>query len=428
VKILLSFALAASLPAADIAVGISRVDISPPTGHAMAGYAARKQLSTGVHDPLYATVLVLKAAGQSIAIVTADLHSGHSARLESEAAKRFGIAHVLLACSHTHAGPVTTAPAAYGLQISNLKFGDDDPWWRSTEDKLIAAVGEAASKAAPARLGVGLGSVYIGHNRRRVLPDSKVEMFWRNAEKVPTSPVDPEITILRVDAPDGTPRAILVNYSCHPTVLGPDNLEISADYVGAMRAYVEKKFPGATVLFANGAIGDINPYLDKQPMNDGPWEAVRWTGETLGEAVAKVMPRIKTAPESKLQFTSKLHTFDHRFNAGEHVNVAMGVGMLGDAKAATCFVSISGDPFVEHQIRLRDRDDCAHTLLFSHTSTLGTPHMRYLPTIRAASEGGYGADSSTFIEPGAGEILVDRAIVQLLKFQGRLKLVPDLRY
>jgi hypothetical protein len=419
---------ATTLTAADIKVGVARTDITPPAGHAMAGYGARKLLSTGTHDPLYATVLVLKSDTESLVIVTADLHSCHSARVESEAAKKFGIANVLLACSHTHAGPVTTAPAAYGLQIPGLKFGDDDPWWRSTEDKLIAALGEAARTLAPARLGVGTGSVYIGHNRRRVLPDGKVEMFWRNAEKVPTSPVDPTITILRVDGADSKPRVILVNYSCHPTVLGPDNLQISADYVGTMRAYLEKQFPGATVLFANGAIGDINPYLDKQPVNDNPWGAVRWTGETLGEAAAKVISRIKTAPESKLQFISKVHTFDHRFAANERVNIAMGVGMLGDAKNSTCFVSLSADPFVEHQIRLRDRDDCTHTLLFSHTSTKGVPHARYLPTIRAASEGGYGADSSTFAEPGAGEILIDRAIVQLLKFQGRLKPVPDLRY
>src|SRR5437879_4406152 len=140
-RLLLGIAFAASLQSADIQVGVSRVDISPPAGHAMAGYGARKQLSTGVHDPLYATVLVLKSTDQSIAIATLDLHSGHSARIESEAAKKFGITNVLLACSHTHSGPVTTAPAAYGLQIPGLKFGDDDPWWRSTEDKIIAAIG-----------------------------------------------------------------------------------------------------------------------------------------------------------------------------------------------------------------------------------------------------------------------------------------------
>lgn len=424
----LGLAVVASLHAANISVGVARLEITAPSPHAMAGYAARTKLSTGAHDTLYATAMVLKSDTMSLAIVTLDLHSGHSARVESEVAKRFGIANVLLACSHTHAGPVTTAPSTYGLQIPDLKFGDDDIWWRSTEDRIITAIGEAASRAVPGRMGVGMGNVYIGHNRRRVLPDGKVEMFWRNAEKIPTSPVDPEITILRVDGVDGKPRVILINYACHPTVLGPDNLQLSADYVGAMRDYLEKQFPSARVLFANGAIGDINPYFDKQPITENPWEAVRWTGETLGEAVAKVIPRIKTKLESKLQFTAKVHTFDHRFNAGEQVNIAMAVGMLGDAKNSTCFVSLSADPFVEHQIRLRDRDDCTHTLMFSHTSTKGVAHARYLPTIRAASEGGYGADSSTFAEPGAGEILIDRAIVQLLKFQGRLKPVPDLRY
>ena len=38
-------------------------------------------------------------------------------------------------------------------------------------------------------------------------------------------------------------------------------------------------------------------------------------------------------------------------------------------------------------------------------------YFGYLPTIKAASEGGYGAASAaTWIEPGAGEIMVDHAL------------------
>jgi hypothetical protein len=33
---------------------------------------------------------------------------------------------------------------------------------------------------------------------------------------------------------------VLVNYACHPAVLGRDNLEYSADYVGVMARTVEE--------------------------------------------------------------------------------------------------------------------------------------------------------------------------------------------
>jgi hypothetical protein len=39
----------------------------------------------------------------------------------------------------------------------------------------------------------------------------------------------------------------------------------------------------------------------------------------------------------------------------------------------------------------------------------------YLPTIRAAVEGGYGADYNTTVEVGTGEMLVDRSVVKNLR-------------
>jgi hypothetical protein len=397
------------LLAAEFLAGTSRVEITPPPGHAMAGYDARKGVGTRKHDPLYATVLVLKTPETGIALITLDLRAANSARVDAEVMKRFRIANTLLAASHTHSGPDQR---------------EDDPWWIDAQNKMIDAVGEAVRNLAPARIGAGTGQVYLGHNRRRVRPDGSVEMLWRNSQKIPTSPVDPTITMLRIDDAAGEPRAILVNYACHPTVLGPLNLEYSSDYVGAMRETLERQFPSARVLFTIGGAGDINPYLDKQPPDENPWQAVKETGETLGAAAAKIVPRIATRVPNRMQFTAKAHTFDHRFEAGKNVDVALGVGLIDEIG----IVTLSGEPFVDHQIRLRDRSDCRTTLLFGLTSTKGVGNVRYLPTIRAASEGGYGGDSATLVEPGAGEILIDRAIVQLLKFMGRLKPVPDLRY
>ena len=67
--------------AAEISAGVARVEITPPVGHPMGGYAARQGPSTSVHDPLFATVLLLKADGLSVAIVSCDLLSFPSERI-----------------------------------------------------------------------------------------------------------------------------------------------------------------------------------------------------------------------------------------------------------------------------------------------------------------------------------------------------------
>jgi hypothetical protein len=55
----------------------------------------------------------------------------------------------------------------------------------------------------------------------------------------------------------------------------------------------------------------------------------------------------------------------------------------------------------------------------------GSEWIGYVPTIRAAGEGGYGAGYNTRIEVGAGEAMIDRAIVHLFKLQGKLKPSPS---
>jgi len=100
----LSSVLLLSLPlaAAEYRAGIARVDITPPIGHEMGGYAARKHGATGIHDPLYATVLVIESGGNSIALITCDLRSFVSTRLGK---------NTVVSVSHTHSGPHTHACA-----------------------------------------------------------------------------------------------------------------------------------------------------------------------------------------------------------------------------------------------------------------------------------------------------------------------------
>ena len=69
--------LGVTVPAAggSLRAGVAKVDITPPAGLFMWGYALRKSPATGVLDPLEARVLVLDDSHTRIAFVAVDL--GH---------------------------------------------------------------------------------------------------------------------------------------------------------------------------------------------------------------------------------------------------------------------------------------------------------------------------------------------------------------
>jgi neutral ceramidase len=390
--------------AAQYRAGIARVDITPPVGHDMGGYAARKHGSTGIHDPLYATVLVIESGGNSIALITCDLRSFVSTRVGQLAAERYGIKTTLINVSHTHSGPLT-----WELR---------SPWYAQAEDKMVDAIGLARKSMFPATLEIATGEIYLGHNRR--LKDGK--MWWRNAEALPSHPLDPTVTALLVKD-QGKTKAVLVNYACHPSILGPDNYDYSADYPGAMRRTIESQIPGATALFIQGGAGDINPYHDKEPVAT-QFQAVDAMGQALGKYVVSILNKAKPIA-GPLRTYSEVLEVKNRWHPNEKIPIGWTAGAFGDS---LCFAALPGEPFVEHQLTFRAKAECANNLLFGYSYSAGGVWAGYLPTILASVQGGYGADYNTTVAVGTGEQLIDRAVVKLFELRGLLKELPDTRY
>jgi hypothetical protein len=400
--------LSLPLAAAEYRAGIARVDITPPIGHEMGGYAARKHGSTGVHDPLYATVLVIESGANSIALVTCDLRSFVSTRIGEQAAQRFGIKTTLIDVSHNHSGPLT-----WELR---------SPWYAQAEDKMIEAIGVAKKAMFPATLGISTGEVYLGHNRRKIV-GGKGEMWWRNAEALPSHPVDPTVTALVVKDDQGKTRAVLVNYACHPSVLGPDNYEYSADYPGAMRRDIEAQIPGATALFVQGGAGDINPYHDKEPVAT-QFQAVEEMGQALAKKVVSMTKKSQPVTGA-LRTYSEVLEVKNRWRPSEKIPIGWTAGVFGNS---FCFAALPGEPFVEFQLTFRAKAECANSMLFGYSYSAGGVWAGYIPTILASVQGGYGADYNTTVAVGTGEELIDRAVVKLFELRGLLKELPDTRY
>src|SRR5262245_3845153 len=88
------------------------------------------------------------------------------------------------------------------------------------------------------------------------------------------------------------------------------------------------------------------------------------------------------------------------------------------------FLTMPGEPYVEHQISFRDRLPGLDTVLAGYTNG----YLGYIPTIRVAARDGvvYGGNAwPTILEVGAGERIVDRGIINMYRMLGRLKNKPD---
>lgn len=407
--------LTGSVSARELTAGVARIEITPPVGYPMGGYAARQGPSIGVHDPLFATVLLLRADDTSVAMVSCDLRSFPSERVVKEARARKLADHVLLAVTHNHSGPMTWEDQSWPSR--------DQSWFVETEQKILRAIEEAAKKMFPARMATGFGAIYLGHNRRKLEADGKVTMLWRNAEKLPTSPLDPTLGVIRVDDNTGKPRAVLVNYACHAVVLGPDNRMLSADYPGYLARRIEQEFPDALCLFTQGGAGDINPYLDKQPVNQNGFGEAEKMGRALADEAIKVARRMKPPANANatIRAAAEVLEFRDRWDATKTLRAGLTTLLLNNDLA---IATLPGEPFVDLQIALRDKSEVRNTMLFGYTYSAGGEWIGYIPTIQAAAEGGYGAGYNTRLEVGAGEAMIDWHIVHLFTLLGKLKTTP----
>jgi len=425
---------------APLRAGVAKVDITPPPGVAMWGYADRKTPSTGTLDPLYARVLVLEAGEKRLAWVVLDLGRtfGPAAlqQLRENARESSGITYTLVQATHTHAGPVIR---------DDYPSGNAPAWETAAQERIAAAIHEASQKLVEVRLGTGYGQVAIGYNRIRVNPDGTVTMLWRNETKVPTSPVDRAVSVIRVDKTDGKPLAVLVNHACHPVVFGWLNLEYSADFPGVTVKTVEEAFGGEPlVFFIQGAPGDINPYFATTPPENDPVGRRDWTGKELGEEAARIAKNIRTevSPEASLDFAEDPLEFRLRWDPPklrEALVASFGADSLEsyaprikpelELPVTTVLINkkialmgMPGEPFVEFQMNWRERCPVRDAFFLGYANG----YYGYFPTIRAASTGGYGAASATtWVEAGAGERMVDHAVVRVYEMLGRLTDLPE---
>ena len=271
---------------ATLRAGVARIDITPPMPADCMGFVRRAAPATGVLAPLTATALVLEdGTGRRAVIVAMDLIAlgcAQADRMREMVASAVGASPdaVLLNYSHTHAGPHSTDGSMRKLSGNQRTIYEKERLYiANLPYEIVGVACMAARQLVPVRVGAGTLAVPgISVNRRERTDDGRTILGWN-----PDEPLDDELMVLKFATADGQVLAVVVNFACHPVVLGGENANVGPDYPGALRSLVERNL-GGSCLFLAGAGGNVLP-LEGFHEDDGP-EIV--FGERLGYAALHV--------------------------------------------------------------------------------------------------------------------------------------------
>ncbi len=384
----------------NLEAGVAKVDITPPISVPLGGYADREGPATGVRDPLHAVAVVFDDGKSRSALVTLD--SIQAMQRDGDAfraaiGETSGIApdHIIINTSHTHGSPW---------------FRTDECYQREVAAKVAGAVSMAVGSLRPVSLGYGEGIIDFNINRRCIDADGKCHSGLN-----PDGICDHRVKVLRIDDGDSAePMAVIMHAVCHANVFRGANTEITADFPGVAKAFVERNFGSrTTAMFLQGCSGDVRANLPsiggwKSSVDDfgrsGGEIDVMWCGWSLGAEAVKVATRLRvrefvdkrehtlsiSAGHEMLTVTADRSRQDRALDKRDHiedgfVNFPINAMRIGDV----WFVGLPGEPTGEYALDI-EKDLAGHgnVLVLGYTSG----DVGYFPRAHMLDERGYEAD------------------------------------
>lgn len=274
-----------------IKAGASAIDITPQKPVQLAGYPFVERKSTGVHDPLLASVLYLHDGKKAVLFISCDLiYVGKETalRIRSVIEQQYGIpqTHIMITATHTHSGPATVTFIA-GSQDA-LQQPVDREYLAHLEKQIPQAVAEAIQRAEAATIGTGNADVTgIGSNRHDPAAASDL-----------TAPV---MLVRRKN--DASVIACMVVCSMHPTVLHEDSTLLSGDFPGITRSLLRQQYfsPDTVFLFQLGTAGNQSP---RHVTQANTFQEAARLAHILAAAIANGVQAARYEEEVELQVLS----------------------------------------------------------------------------------------------------------------------------
>lgn len=453
-------------PKDGLKAGAATSNITPWVGTSINGGMADHRVKQ-VHDELHARCLVLDDGKTRLAIAVCDSCMIPREVVQAAKARVRDLAgippeNVLISATHAHSA---------GTACSVFQSDPDPKYTEFLGVRIADGIIRATGNLAPARVGWGVGEndrqVFNRrwHMKPRTVPPGP---FGPGLDKVkmnppvgsadliePAGPIDPQVPVVLVARPDGSPVSLLANYSLH-YVGGVPGQTISADYYGMFCEKVKATLPGAAgqdppfvAMMSNGTSGNINNINFKvaQP-GLPPYGKMRQVADELASEATRVAGEIEATGEvalasatAELALGVRKPSSDELAKAKEIVAAAKGPIMQGleeiyaretiklaDYPATVpvtiqalkigdlAIVAIPCEVFVEIGLELKEKSPFKTTF----TIELANGYNGYLPTRKHHELGGYETwrAQSSYLEVGAADVITAKALELLGQLHG----------
>jgi len=430
--------------------GAAIIDVTPQKPMFLHGYPHVERISEGVHDPLYASAMIIDNGETKIGFCAVDIlfiSKEITNRVREKVEKATGIPshNIMISASHTHSGPITFSDIFYDPVVPKA-----DPEYISyLVEKLIEVYINAYNNMRTSKIAIttadGTG---VGGNRR-----SK------------TDAIDPEIPVIVLkDVETDGIFALSTVYCMHPTILHEDSKLYSADFPGYTREYIKNEFgDGVKLLYHTGPSGNQSP---RHFVKANTFDEAKRLGYMLGERIANsvnkltdndfkewvsldvrydnvMLPQRKfmsveqaeiklqnareklkkmqqTDPHSPETRTAEVDLFgaeENRQLAEMAINgkldkiyksllpAEITLIVIDDSR----FIFLPGEIFVEYSLEIKERFPQTYVVSLSNGVFAG-----YLVTKEAEEEGGYEASNSIFPSE-AGKVMVEKVFALIDK-------------
>lgn len=323
-------------------IAYHRVIITPEEPSYLCGHAMRVHKHEGVLDDIYITLMRLSSNGEEYVFGSVDLVGLDQELLYQMKEKIIsnGIKekHIILSVIHTHSA----------VEYMDINTFSNDPTTGARpgyRDFLVDRMQEAFNCCTDWK------EVTCSYAH------TQIDGFYGNRNNI-EFPCDKNAYLLRFEEGD-EPIFMIANISCHPTVLGPQNLKISADLFGAIRDDL-KDFYGTEMFMMNGAQGDVSNRQYRQ--GNDKVELIRMKRGICAQLHNLKFEKINIEPISLkdityvIDYMSHPEDIDHEIERARHIlETATDPDIIKVTKSGIAFMELNKrqDPHVHEEIKTR---------------------------------------------------------------------------
>lgn len=257
-------------------------DVTPDPLLPVSGGIGPSQATTRTMGDLNVRALVLERDQTRVAICSTDFLGFPAVLGDKVRSQVNGIPseNILIGATHTH-----SAPDCYGFPDQSGKTSVDLAYLDFICKQLADAVNEAIRDLQAVQLKIATGKA-----RGKIAYNYYAEVLY-----------DPRCHVLQALDLQGKPIATLVNYACHPEVLGSNQGILSPDFVGPLYERLQKH-GGGVGIYMNGPLGGMVTADCRGP--DGrdiqTWEECRRIGHQLADESLRIVRDAPLQPEPSL--------------------------------------------------------------------------------------------------------------------------------